>query len=180
MVRLPRLLTTDDFAIAELSALCRDGLVVGVDECFAPIDEAVTPSLRASALHRSVRERLIAERLTAAWIWGACADPPTPHQLCTGIENRVAHITSPWLEVREVVLSPADTVRVSGMVVTSPARTIADIARFAQAWERRERDAVAGLFRVEGVERRAVLADLHRLNLPHKRRALSRLGFSPS
>lgn len=180
MVRLPRLLSTDDFAIAELCALRCDGELVAVDESFAPIDELTTPSLRAAAVQRRTGGRLIAERLSAAWIWGAWPDPPAPHQFCTDIESRVAHVTSPLLDVREVVLSPADTVDLGGLAVTTPIRTIADIARFATTWGQQERAVIDSLYALAGVPRHAVRAELDRVRLPHKRRALDRLGLSPT
>lgn len=178
MARLPALLTTDDLPVAELSALTRDGILVPVGSCFAPVDEPATAEARARAAAHGLPGRMIAERMTAAWIWGALPEAPTPHQFCTDLGARVAHRVLPWLELREVVLTEADIVSVGGIPVTTRLRTIADLARFSPRWTSHEQTVVERMR--PGVAEHALRAELDRINLPHKRRAAVRLGISPS
>ena len=49
MARLPSVLTTDDFSLAELSALRCDGEVVAVGSCYSPIDQPDGAGIRATA-----------------------------------------------------------------------------------------------------------------------------------
>lgn len=179
MARLPDILSTDDFPLAELTALRCDGVLVDVGSCYSPIDQPDGRGIRASAAAHGIHERMIAERMTAAWIWGARDDAPTPHQFCTDLAARVTHRIRPWLELREVVLGPLDTVLVGELPVTTPTRTLADIARFHPRWTALERsiaDRLTGLVDDLG----AVRDELERTNLPHKHRALARLGLSRS
>lgn len=178
--RVPSLLTTDDLPLAELHALRLDGVVVGVDGCFAPIDEVPGAMQRANALSVGLHDRLIAEQWTAAWVWGATASAPLPHQFCVGLEARVTHSISPWMTLREVVIDPTDIAQVGSLGVTTPRRTVVDLARFSPAWRREEQDVVAALIDVGRVTPLDLESELDRNKLPHKRRAQERLGLSPS
>lgn len=179
MARLPAVLSTDDLPLAELSALRCDGVLVGVGSCFSPVDQPDGTGIRAIAAARGMHERMIAERMTAAWIWGARDDAPTPHQFCTDLGARVSHRIRPWLELREVILAPRDVVLVGALPVTTPERTIADIARFHPRWSSLE-EAIAARLWSQISEPALIRDELERTNLPHKHRAMERLGISPS
>ena len=177
---MPRYLTSvlsaHDLPIAELTAARLDGELFEVDACFAPVDEIEQPAHRVLALRSAVHDRLIAEQLTAAWIWGAMPAPPARHQFCAALGARVSRTSVPWRSVREVVIDPVELAVVNGMRVTSPLRTIVDIARFADTFEHKESQAILGLQRLSGIGTADVIAEINRRrNLPGKRRALARV-----
>lgn len=179
-IRVPSLLTADDLPLAELHALRLDGVVVSVDRCFAPIDEVPGALQRANALAAGLHDRLIAEQWTAAWVWGARVTAPLPHQFCVGLEARVTHSTTPWMTLREVVIDPTGVSQVGSLGVTTPRRTVVDLARFSTTWGREEREVVVALIELGQVTPDALTRELDRNKLPHKRRAYERLGLSPS
>ncbi len=173
---LTPVLTAHDLPIAELTAARLDGEVFGVDGCFAPVDEIEQPAHRVLALRSAVHDRLIAEQLTAAWIWGALSAPPAHHQFCAALGARVSRTSVPWRSVREVVIDPEELVLVNGMHVTTPLRTIVDIARFADTFTHRHAHAILALQRVSGIGPADVVVEINRRrNLPGKRRALARI-----
>ena len=174
-------LTTDDLPLAELSAMRLDGELVAVDRCFAPFDEFPSPRQRASALVGSVHDRLIAERRTAAWIWGALDPPPAIHEFCTAWDARVTRRPAPHLTIREVVLGDDDVQNVAGLPVTTPRRTVADLVRFTESWTPAQRSMVERLLAIGKLRADDIVRDLDRHKLPHKKRAVERLrGLSPS
>lgn len=167
--------STDDIPLAELSAMRLDGELVPVDQCFAPFDDFPSPVQRASALAPLTSERLIAERRSAAWVWGALDRPPAPHEFCVAHSARVTRRPVPYVTVREVVLGEGDVLELGGVAVTSIPRTIADLVRFADAWGDSEMDTVTRLLEIGRLDAQDALRELDRHKLPHKRRALERL-----
>jgi hypothetical protein len=175
--RLPDVLTSRDYSIAEMSALVLGGEVYWVDGCVSPIDVIPSPRQRAAALRSVLPPGLIAERMSAGWIWGALYQPPLRHQVCSDTTARARPTDATRLEVREVVITPAEVLSVDGLVVTTPLRTVLDIARTSGAQDEIVVDVIARLMRVGDfgfAECAAALAA--RRNLPHKKRALERLG----
>jgi hypothetical protein len=175
MTRLASVLRDDDLPYAELCAARLDGEVVAVDDCFAPIDVVLSPDARARAAARDWSSRLIAERRSAAWIWGALAEPPAPHELCASIAARARPPTPARAVVREVAIDADEYVSIGGVRVTTPLRTVADLARFSDDFDR-DASAVSLLLGLGGLtldECRAALD--RRRNLPGKRRAWQRL-----
>lgn len=176
MVRLAPVLHAGDLPLAELCAARLDGELVGLDEAFSPIDAARGPAERALAAGRFWPQRLIAERTTAAWIWGAVPDPPARHELCASKDARARPTVPARSSVREVVIA-ADEYELLGAVrVTTPLRTVVDLARFAPTFEPADIEAVRFLSRLGDIElgecRRALD---RRRNLPAKKLAWSRL-----
>lgn len=176
--RLPTVLTSTDLPVAELHAARLDGELATIDGLFTSIDEIDGPRLRARALgsHPQAR-KLIAEQLSAAWVWGATALPPHRHQLCVAIGSRVAHSSVSWMILREVVIEPDEVVSLDGLQLTSPTRTVVDLARFSQQFGSRERDIVSWLAEAHRLDLEAVIDSIEsRRNLPRKRRAVQRLA----
>ncbi len=169
------ILTTDDLPLAELTAMRLDGDLVAVDQWFAPFDEFPSARQRAGALSHGLHDRLIAERRSAAWVWGALDRPPASHEFCTAQDARVTRRPAPNLVIREVVLSPSDTVAIAGIAVTSPRRTAADLLRFTETWSHLDSETIARLLSVGSITVSDVLDELGRYKLPHKRRAVERL-----
>jgi hypothetical protein len=175
--RLASVLSVLDLPLAELCSARLDGEVYEVDACYSPVDELASPWLRAAALAAQVPSRLIAERSTAAWVHGAVRTPPRTHEYCV---DTVARCHPPALRnvrIREVVLDERDTVVLAGLRVTTPLRTLCDIARTVADLTPRHESACLGLLALPGVTVAAArehLADCGAL--PDKRRALARLG----
>ena len=176
MSRLPAVLFHFDLPEAELHAAKLDGELYPVDRCFSPVDEIDGLWNRARALSLTVPARLIAEQRTAAWIYGALNRPPRQHQFCADISARVRPPTLVAITVREVVIDSSDLVEVAGLLVTTPLRTVVDLARASVNFKNDDLRAVSDLMRIGrfGVEECRAVLDRRR-NLPHKRLALERI-----
>ncbi|GHD77422.1 hypothetical protein CLV85_1505 [Salinibacterium amurskyense] len=174
--RLPPVLSAHDLPLAELQCAALDGELYPLDSCFCPIDEFDTIHLRARALAVVLDPRIIAERMTAAWVWAATLNPPVRYELCVAIGARTRPHGTLNAVVREVVIGADDIDTVSGVSVTSRLRTVLDIARFSEPFGPRERAAVSTLMADGGFgyEECATVLNARR-NLPQKRVALERL-----
>ena len=73
--------------------------------------------------------RAIAERLTAAWIYGL-APEPRRHQFCVQNTARMKQDPSARLLIREVSCPSDQLQTISGLRVTLPLRTAVDLARW--------------------------------------------------
>ncbi len=170
----PLALTSADLPLPELLAARLDGDLFTVNLSFFAIDEFDTPALRAASLRPHAPANLMAERDTAAWIWGARATPPPVHEFCSGIGSRGRAGGPLSMTVREVVIDRAEIRELAGLPVTDPGRTLLDLLRFATAFD----PAVAiRLAELAGADRAGCAEALQcRRNLPFRRRALSRLA----
>ena len=175
--RLAPVLSVLDLPLAELCSARLDGEVYEVDACYSPVDELASPWLRAAALAAQVPSRLIAERLSAAWVHGATRLPPRTHEYCV---DAVARCHPPELRnvrIREVVLDGRDTNVMAGLRLTTPVRTLCDIARTVADFTPRHEIACLGLLALPDVTVSAARAHLEGSGaLPDKRRALARLS----
>lgn len=172
---MPTILTTHDLPLAELCAMRLDGELVAVDQWFAPFDDFPSPTQRAAALAFGAGERLIAERRSAAWVWGGLDRPPASHEFCVAHNARVTRRPVPHVVVREVVLLDGDVIVVGGVGVTSPRRTIADLVRFCETWTDEDTETIRRLLDVGALSLLEALRELDRHKLPHKKRAIERL-----
>ena len=176
MSRLPSVLSHLDLPEAELHAAKLDGELYRIDQCFSPVDEIESRQLRARALAVTIPARLIVEQRSAAWIYGA-SWLPRRHQFCADINARVRTSTLVGLTVREVVIEVGDLVDMAGLPVTTPVRTVVDLARNCLSFGDDELRMSGALMRIGGFgleECRAVLD--RRRNLPHKTLALERIA----
>lgn len=177
--RLPQVLSPGTFPAPELQALRLDGEVFRVDDCAVAIDEVPGIALRAAVLAAELPARLIAEQLSAAWVWGAASEPPTLHQVCTDIGARIRPQFQDRLSLREVVIGREDVAEIGGLQLTTPRRTAIDLARFVPEWSVRHASIVAALMAYgEFGAIECARAINQRRNLSNKRRALRRLAFS--
>ncbi|KQO64850.1 hypothetical protein [Curtobacterium sp. Leaf261] len=94
---------------------------------------------------------LVAERLSAAWIWGATSRPPVLHTACAPAGARRRGPFS-GVVVRETRLGPDDVIVLGdrdgadhGVGVTSPVRTALDLLRDRSGFGAVEHAAVRGL-----------------------------------
>ena len=173
---LPLVLTGSDLPHPELIASRLDGELTTLGSGFLPVDEPIAPAHRAFIVMQGQPSRYIPEQLTAAWIWGACLLQPPDPQFCVSLAERTAHSVDPSVRVREVVVEPGDLAIVGRHHVTTPLRTVIDLARFSEAWGSRERRIARRLLELAGVSRSEALAHLaSKYKLPRKLRALARL-----
>jgi hypothetical protein len=125
---LGSLLTDRDLPAAELCSAKLDGELVAVGEGWSPVDLPVGEAVRAQAAAFLVPPRVIAERMTAAWIFGLVPEP-TRHHFCVDARSRAHVPPSSRIQLREVSCSTDDTVVLGGLRVTTPLRTVVDLAR---------------------------------------------------
>ena len=116
-------------SLAELSAACLDGLLVPLGEGFMPADAAETPWMRARSLLPLLGDRLAAVRASAAWIHGAVSEEPTPHHVQRAGATRARARSDARTVFHDVRLEPVDVCAVAGVHVSSPGRTLVDLAR---------------------------------------------------
>ena len=174
MARLPDILSTRDLPYSELCAARLDGELYRLDDTFSPVDGLDQPRLRALSVGSWAPAGLIAERRTAAWIYGALDDAPLRHQFCVDTAARVRPDRSLRFAVREVVLGAGDIVQIDGVRLTAPIRTVIDLARIR---DDRADDIPELISRLAAgwrltVEQCRELLDRRR-NLPGKREALA-------
>jgi hypothetical protein len=163
----------DRLSPAELSAARLDGDLVEIDEAYLPADAVETRELRAGSLQHLLGDTLAATHVTAAWVHGALSEPPSRHTVQRAVARRLHHVIGRRLRYRDLRVDPDDLVRIGGVWVTTPARTVADLARirdaeYAHALERMV-DAASP------VAHEAIVLLEARAGLPHKRAALRRL-----
>jgi hypothetical protein len=172
---LPLVLSSRDLPLPELTAARLDGELFALGAGFAPVDELESSRHRATALRAGLHERLIAEQHTAAWVWGALATAPSPHEYCSTLNARVGHLSTRWLTVREVVIEPSEIEVIAGLALTVPLRTAVDLTRFSRVFGASEAAVVGQLAALGGFGIDDCIAELdRRRNLPHKRQAFLR------
>jgi len=164
----------DRLSTAELSAARLDGDVVELGDAYIPADAVETQALRAGSLHAILGDALAATHLSAAWILGAIDEPPARHTVQRAVGHRLHHVMGRRIVYRDPSIAPDDLWRIGGVFVTTPRRTLADLARvpedgFPEA-ARRLSDATPGL------AREAMTWFSERKPVPHKRAALILLG----
>lgn len=129
----------DRLSTAELTSARLDGDVVEVGDAYMPADAIETRELRAGSLRERVPPSLALVRESAAWVHGAVEDAPVRHAVQRPSPVRLHHVIDARLSYSDQPLGDADTMLVSGIWVTTPARTLADLVRALHAG-----DPVAG------------------------------------
>jgi len=130
-MRISPVLIDDDLNPVELQAARLDGEVYELAGAYCLIGELEAPRHRARAVLAGRSPRLIAELGTAAWIWGAAAEP-TRLEFAVSPDARARLAPAGRTVVREIVYTDADLVTLDGYRATSPLRTAVDLARFAE------------------------------------------------
>ena len=126
------------FSWPELQAMAADGVLSQLyQRGYMLPGTATTPQLRARAASFAVppgiRQRVVAGRMTAAWIYG-CAAEPDRLALLVDATRRVSSLRSTrGCTLHEVRLGPFDVVSLGGLMVSSPLRTALDIALHVDA-----------------------------------------------
>ncbi|MEO7122173.1 MAG: type IV toxin-antitoxin system AbiEi family antitoxin [Lacisediminihabitans sp.] len=179
MTRLPSVLSCDYLPLAELHAARLDGELVACASFFTPIDEPADIGQRARLLANMGPDRMIAEKHSAAWVWGVLDRPPFRQQFCVDAGARISISSAASHQLREVVIDEADIARVGELRLTTPIRTAIDIARTRGPFDVADRDIVASLMLRGGFgEEECASAMNKRRNLPRKSEALARLRES--
>jgi hypothetical protein len=175
MTRIPSVLGTDDFALAELCAARIDGDLSCLHGAFVPIDEPDLPSIRAEALALGIDRALILDRRSAAWVHGAVPAPPQDTQCCRSAAARGT--TDPRARgVREVILTPVELIEFGDVRCTSRARTAFDLLRDPSEPSDEVERIVGRLIETDDDLDRDVRARLHASErLPYRTLALNRL-----
>ena len=167
-MRLAPVLADTDLSPAELQAARLDGEVYDLGGAYCLIGELETPAHRARAVLGGRSPRLIAELGTAAWIWGAAAEPLRPEFAVTP-DARARLSPADQIAVREIVYAPGDVASIGGQRVTTPLRTVLDLARFAEPFDA---EPVIRLAAIASLTAEACLAALAgRTGIPAKHRA---------
>ena len=169
------------FSWPELQAMASDGVLTQLyQRGYLPPGTRPTPQLRARAasvlVSPAIRQRVVAGRMTAAWIYG-CAAEPDRLALLVDANRRISSLRSTrGCTFHEVRLGPFDVVSLGGLMVSSPLRTSVDIALHVDA----ER-AVPALRALLGQPELGLRVRLLRLaveatpRMPHKNAALAML-----
>jgi hypothetical protein len=159
----------DRLSQAELSAARLDGDVVELGDAYIPADAVETSALRAGSLAQLLGDALAATHLSAAWIHGATHFPPARHTVQRAVPRRLRTEPEHQVVYRDLQVPADDLLLLGGVRVTSPARTLVDLARTPdhehEAAARRLAASCPGALQ-------AALDRLERGALPHKRRAL--------
>lgn len=171
-MRLDSVLADADLSPAELRAARLDGEVYDLAGAFCLIGELEAPAHRARAVLAGRSTRLIVELRTAAWVWGVGSLPARPEFAVTP-DARARLGPGEQASVREIVHGADDVIDFDGSRVTSPLRTIIDLARHPDLFDPvlvRDLVAMAGATLSEALE---ILAQ--RPGIPGKRLAERRL-----
>lgn len=157
------------FSVAELSGARLDGDLVEIGDAYMPTDAVETRELRAASLRPRLPPALAATRCTAAWVHGAIADPPVRVAVQRRSARRLAHVVDVRLSYRDRRLPPEAAIPVAGIWVTTPAHTLAELARTPSPGPR-TRAAIEGLAALAADAAPAALAILERSGaVPFKR-----------
>jgi len=148
---------------------------------YLPPGSHASPQLRARAaslvVAPAIRQRVVAGRMTAAWIYG-CATEPDRLALLVDANRRISSLRSVrGCTFHEVRLGPFDVVSMGGLMVSSPLRTAVDVAMHVDA--ERGVPALRALLARPGLGVRLRLLRLAveaSPRVPHKRAALAKLA----
>jgi hypothetical protein len=126
----------------------------------------------------AIRQRVVAGRMTAAWISG-CAGEPDRLALRVDAKRRISSLRNTrGCTLHEVRLGPFDVVSLGGLMVSSPLRTALDIALHVEAGR-----AIPALERLLARPendvrlRLLILAIESTPRVPHKKAALEKLAL---
>lgn len=172
----------DRLSPAELSAARLDGHLVEIGEGYMPADAVETAAMRAASLlpllRRGEAGEVAAAQLSAAWIHGAVDDPPARHVVQRAVTHRLRWSTGARTRYSDALLPRAEVQVIGGILVTTPARTLADLARAETSCGTEcagVTEAVLRMSSAPGATRSAIISLAHAGAVPHKRAALARL-----
>ena len=115
-------------SLPELSAARLDGHVVDIGDAYIPADLLEAADVRAASVSALVQDGAAACGPTAAWIHGAGDAPPPVHHVKRCVRRRIRGHASARLVFHDTVLPEHDVVRIGGVSVSTPVRTMVDLA----------------------------------------------------
>jgi hypothetical protein len=172
-MRLSPVLADTDLSLVELQAARLDGEVYDLAGSYCLVGELEAPRHRARAVLGARSPRLIAELGTAAWIWGA-VEHLTRLEFAVTPDARARVAPAHHIAVREIVYDAGDLSAFDNCRLTTPLRTILDLARREEGWdpEMANRLAVLGGLRLDDC-----LASLERrVGIPSRARVRAKLS----
>lgn len=160
----------DRLSTPELMAARLDGHLVELGEGFIPADAVETRELRAGSLRTLTAVGLAFTHESAAWVHGGLADAPRRHCVQRTSARRRPHLLDGRLRYRDGQLPATDIVVVSGVAVTTPERTLADLVRDVVFHEGADTAAVDAMIAGHRGLVGATLAWLERAGPIHRKR----------
>lgn len=127
--RLPLVLDDRFLPAAELRAAALDGELGALGDGYVVTDSPPTAVERAASLQRQVPARTILIDRAAAWVWGWTTEP-APVRVCVASSARVGSSARRAGRIREAAIEADEIHALGGISVTSPERTLIDLARF--------------------------------------------------
>ncbi|WOF21541.1 hypothetical protein N8K70_09035 [Microbacterium betulae] len=119
------------FSVAELRAACLDGELIPFGAGYLPADAPTPPFVRAAAIAPCIASSYAFVRLTAAWIHGATDELGDRWEVQRAVPWQTTRIVDRRIRYRDQELPPEDGVVLAGATVSTPSRTLADLARDA-------------------------------------------------
>ena len=119
-----------DFRPAERWALVRDGHAVITQGIVCVIDAIPGAGLRLDAHLATGLKDAVAIEQSALWVHGVLTHPPRDLAVA-GLHGARLYVDIPHARVRELNIGSDDCTQVGNKLVTSAARTAADIARYS-------------------------------------------------
>lgn len=119
------------FSVAELQASCLDGELVPLGVGYLPADAPTPPAVRAAALAPLLTASCAYVGMAAAWIYGAACRLPEPLDVQRAVPWRTTRTLDRRVRFHDQELAPADVELLGATAVSTPARTLADLARDA-------------------------------------------------
>lgn len=113
---------------SELSAARLDGHVVEMGDAYIPADLVEDSEVRAASVALLIQAGTAACVQTAAWIHGAGDAPPMVHHVKRCVDRRIRPVTSARLVFHDTVLPLSDLWTIGGVPVSTPVRTMVDLA----------------------------------------------------
>lgn len=160
----------DRLSTPELMAARLDGHLIEVGEGFMPADAVETRELRAGSLRTLTAPGLAFTHASAAWVHGGPPDAPHRHCVQRASARRRPHLLDRRLRYRDGRLPIADIVVISGVAVTIPERTLADLVRDGVFYDSADTDAVDAMIAAHPGLVRATLAWLEHAGPIHRKR----------
>jgi len=121
----------DKLSRAELCAARLDGDVIDLADAYLVTDTAETPAARAAALAPTIPAHSVVMASAAAWIYGARMSAPTVIHLDR--RTRLRADSGVRLRLHDTTIPAAEVIRFGAVAVTTPERTLADLARLGSA-----------------------------------------------
>lgn len=127
------MLLNREFSDAELSALRLDGDAFAVHGSTLSLDSPDVLSTRVSLARGDAPKRMVVDRLSAAWVWGATEVRPQPAMICADLRERTSKQLGEWAPHKTYRFVDGDVWATDGGPVLSPWRTLLHVLRFDSA-----------------------------------------------